>query len=162
MNSNSAGGDVSVTGIEPQLWVEGASAAVTFYRSAFEAVVLHQVGDGDDIVAQLAIGSARFWVTEASEDMRRFSPHAVGGATGRTLLVVDDPEAILRRAVDAGANELAPVSDEHGWRLGRIVDPFGHEWEIGKALIEWPPTQEHTGVTQGAVEFAHEEIVSNE
>ena len=73
-----------MAGIEPQLWVEGASAAVTFYRSAFGAVVLHQVGDRDDIVAQLAVGSARFWVTEAREDMRRFSPLAIGGTTGRT------------------------------------------------------------------------------
>ncbi len=56
-----------VIGIEPQLWVEGASSAVAFYRSAFDAEVLHQVGEGDDIVAQLAVGSARFWVTEASE-----------------------------------------------------------------------------------------------
>ena len=128
-----------MTGIEPQLWVEGAASAVAFYRSAFQAEVLHQVGDGDDIVAQLAVDSARFWVTEASQDMRRFSPRAAGGTTGRILLVVDEPEAFLRRAVDAGATETDPVSDEHGWRLGRIVDPFGHEWEIGKALIDWPP-----------------------
>jgi PhnB protein len=59
--------------------------------------------------------------------MRRFSPRAIDGATGRTLLVVDDPEAFLRRAIDAGAIESAPVSDEHGWRLGRIVDPFGRD-----------------------------------
>jgi PhnB protein len=129
-----------VTGIEPQLWVQGASAAVAFYQAAFGAEVLHQVGEGDDIVAQLVVGSARFWVTEASGDMRRFSPLAMGGSTGRTLFVVDDPEAFQRRAVDAGATELAPVSDEHGWRLGRIIDPFGHEWEIGQALVEWPPT----------------------
>src|SRR5665213_857784 len=107
-----------MTGIEPQLWVEGASAAVTFYCSAFGALVLHQVGDGDDIVAQLAVGSARFWVAEASGDMRRFSPLAIGGTTGRTLLVVDDPDATVRTAVDAGARELAPVGDDHGWRVG--------------------------------------------
>jgi PhnB protein len=55
------------------------------------------------------------------------------------LLVVDDPEAVLRRAVDAGASETSPVGTEHGWLLGRLTDPFGHEWEIGKPVVSWPP-----------------------
>ncbi len=55
------------------------------------------------------------------------------------LLVVDEPEAVLRQAVAVGATEESPVGDEHGWRLGRIVDPFGHEWEIGRPLGAWPP-----------------------
>ncbi len=130
-----------MTGIEPQLWVEGASAAVAFYQVAFDATVLHRVGDGDDIVAQLAVGDARFWVAEANETMGRFSPPAIGGATGRTLLVVDDPDAIVSQAVQAGASEKAPVGNEHGWLLGRIVDPFGHEWEIGRPLGVWPPNE---------------------
>jgi PhnB protein len=121
-----------MTSIQPELWVEGASAAVAFYQAAFGAVVVHCVGEGDDIVAQLAVGAAEFWVTEASDDLRRFSPGAIGGTTSRTLLVVDEPDAVLNQAVQAGATEIAPVSDEHGWRLGRIVDPFGHEWEIGR------------------------------
>lgn len=83
--------------IEPQLWVEGASAAVGFYEAAFGATILHLVGDGDDIVAQLSVGQARFWVTEANEDMRRHSPNSINGTTGRTLLVVDDPAPILKQ-----------------------------------------------------------------
>jgi PhnB protein len=128
-----------VTGIQPELWVDRASAAVEFYRVAFDAVVLHSVGGGDDIVVQLAVGDAAFWLAAASPDMKRFSPESIGGATGRTLLVVDDPGAVLKRAVAAGARQVAAVSDEHGWRLGRILDPFGHEWEIGHPLGEWPP-----------------------
>ena len=119
--------------------MEGASAAVAFYQAAFDAVVVHRVGQGDDIVAQLVVGSAEFWVTEASADMRRFSPLAIGGTTSRTLLIVDDPDAVLNQAVRTGATEIAPVSDEHGWRIGRIADPFGHEWEIGRPLGVWPP-----------------------
>jgi PhnB protein len=79
-------------------------------------------------------------VAAAGPDRGRFSPLAIGGATSRTLLVADDPGAVLRRAIDAGATEKSPVRDEHGWRLGRIVDPFGHEWEIGKPIGPWPPT----------------------
>jgi PhnB protein len=128
-----------VTSIQIELWVDGASEAVAFYQAAFDAVVLHRVGHGDDIVAQLAVGGAEFWVSEASEDMQRFSPRAMGGATGRVLLVVDEPAAVLDQAVRAGATEIAPVANEHGWRLGRVVDPFGHEWEIGRPLGVWPP-----------------------
>jgi PhnB protein len=132
-------GSSGATGIQPELWVDRANAAVEFYKTAFGAAVLHHVGEGDDIVVQLAVGDAAFWVTAASPDMKRFSPESIGGATGRTLLIIDDPSAVLAQAVSAGAREVAAVSDEHGWRLGRIVDPSGREWEIGRPLGEWPP-----------------------
>ncbi len=121
-----------MTRIQPELWVHRAGAAVAFYQTAFGATVLHRVGEGDDIVAQLAVGDAAFWVASASSSRKRYSPEAIGGATSRTLLVVDDPHAFLKQAVGAGATEASPIADEHGWRLGRIVDPFGHEWEIGR------------------------------
>jgi PhnB protein len=123
--------------IEPELWVDRAATAVAFYERAFGATTLHRVGEGEDIVAQLAVGEARFWVGSAGGS--RLSPHAIGGATGRTLLVVGDPDDAVRRAVAAGARETSAVQDEHGWRLGRIVDPAGHEWEIGRPLGAWPP-----------------------
>ena len=69
----------------------------------------------------------------------RLSPRAIDGATSRTLLVVEDPGRAVRQAVAAGATESSPVSDEHGWRSGRVIDPFGHEWEIGTPLDAWPP-----------------------
>ena len=128
-----------MTSIQPELWVETPGEAVAFYEAAFGATVLHRVGDGDDIVAQLGVGEAAFWVAATSATMKRLSPHAIGGATSRTLLVVEDADSVLRQAVAAGARETSPVSNEHGWRLGRIVDPFGHEWEIGAPLGAWPP-----------------------
>ena len=128
-----------MTSIQPELWVERAGQAVAFYAEAFGARVLHLVGEGDDIVAQLAVGEAAFWVEAAAPGAGRFSPHAIGGATGRTLLVAGDPDAVLRQAVAAGATETSPAGDEHGWRLGRVVDPFGHEWEIGRPIGPWPP-----------------------
>jgi PhnB protein len=121
----------AMTSIQPELWVESPSEAVAFYEAAFGAIVLHRVGDGDEIVAQLAVGDAAFWVAGTSATLKRFSPRAVDGTTSRTLLVVEDPEQVVRQAVAAGATESSPVSNEHGWRLGRIIDPSGHEWEIG-------------------------------
>jgi PhnB protein len=55
------------------------------------------------------------------------------------LLVVDDPDALTAQAIAAGASEVRAVAEEHGWRLGRIADPFGHHWEIGRPLLPWPP-----------------------
>jgi PhnB protein len=129
-----------MTSIQPELWVENPGEAVAFYEDAFSATVLHRVGSGDDIVAQLAVGDAAFWVAGVSATMKRLSPRAIDGATSRTLLVVDDPDAVVRQAVAAGATETSPVGDEHGWRIGRIVDPFSHEWEIGMPLGAWPPS----------------------
>jgi PhnB protein len=121
-----------VTGIEPELWVNRAAAAVSFYEAAFGATTLLRVGDGNDIVVRLAVGDARFWVAAADTGMGRLSPEEVGGRTSRTLLVVGDPDAVVARAIGAGASETSPVVEEHGWRLGRIIDPHGHEWEIGR------------------------------
>ena len=129
-----------MTSIQPELWVENPGEAVAFYEAAFGASVLHRVGGGDDIVAQLAIGDAAFWVAGVSATMKRLSPRTIDGTTSRTLLVVDDPDAVVRQAVAAGATETSQASDEHGWRVGRIVDPFGHEWEIGVPLGAWPPS----------------------
>ncbi|QDP97070.1 VOC family protein [Microlunatus elymi] len=124
---------------QPQLWVERAGEAVEFYRSASGAIVLHRVGEGDDIVAQLRVGDASFWISAADPDSGRFSPAELNGGPSRTLLVVDEPDAVMSAAVAAGAIAKAGVDDEHGWRLGRIVDPFGHEWEIGRPIGPWPP-----------------------
>jgi PhnB protein len=71
--------------------------------------------------------------------MGRFLPASIGGATGRLLLIVDDPQVIASSAVAAGGTLGSPVRQEHGWLLGRLFDPFGHEWEIGRPLGTWPP-----------------------
>ncbi len=126
-----------MTSVEPELWVGDPSEAIDFYARAFGATVLHRIGDDNEIVAQLAVGAARFWVSNAGS--RRLDPRVVGGTTSRTLLVVADPDDIAANAVAAGAEQTSAVNDEHGWRLGRIVDPFGHEWEIGRPLGTWPP-----------------------
>jgi PhnB protein len=129
-------------GIQPELSVRRGRVAIRFYAAAFGAVEDYRVGGTDEhepVVAQLSVGGASFWVSDEAPSYGNFSPESVGGATTRILLVVEDPEAVVDRAVAAGATVLHPVSDEHGWRLGRIMDPFGHPWEIGRPLIDWPP-----------------------
>jgi PhnB protein len=114
--------------------------------SAFGAVEEYRVGGTDDheaVVAQFSVEGAPFWVADESPVRANHSPESLGGATTRMLLIVDDPEAMVRRAVAAGAAEVRRVSEEHRWLLGRVADPFGHHWEIGKPLIEWPPAPGH-------------------
>jgi len=126
----------------PQLSVRGGLAAVEFYRAAFGAEVVYQVGgtpENRGVVAQLSIEGAGFWVADESPVHDNFSPESVGGSTTRMLLIVDDPPAVIDRAVAAGATQVYPAAREHGWLLGRIHDPFGHHWEIGKPLVPWPP-----------------------
>ena len=125
-----------------QLSVRRGRAAVAFYEDAFGAVEVYRVGGTDDhdaVVSQLSVGDASFWVADESPEHANFSPESVGGGTVRLLLVVEDPDVAVERAVAAGAREVYPVSEEHGWQLGRIEDPFGHHWEIGKPLVPWPP-----------------------
>jgi PhnB protein len=127
--------------IRPQLSVRGGRAAIEFYRGAFGAVEDYRGGTDEDenVVAQLSVGNASFWVADESPPHGNFSPESLGGATARMLLVAEDPESVVDRAIAAGATEIYPVGEEHGWLLGRIQDPFGHDWEIGKPLTAWPP-----------------------
>jgi len=128
--------------VVPQLSVRGGLAALDFYRAAFGAEVVYQDGgttDNPSVVAELSIEGASFWVADESPEHGNFSPESVGGSTTRMLLIVDDPPAVIDRAVMAGAARIYPAAKEHGWLLGRVEDPFGHHWEIGKPLIAWPP-----------------------
>ncbi len=131
-----------MTSLLPQLSVRRGRDAIEFYRAALGAVEDYRVGgtgEHEAVVAQLSVGEASFWVADESPPHENFSPESVGGGTVRMLLIVDDPRAALERAVAAGAVEVRAVSEEHGWLLGRIADPFGHHWEIGKPLGDWPP-----------------------
>ena len=103
-----------------------------FYKAAFGASELYRVDGGG--VAQLSVSGAEFWVAEESPQHLNFSPESLGGCSVRMLLIVEDPASVCAQAVGAGATEVAPVADAYGWRLGRIVDPFGHHWEIGRPL----------------------------
>ena len=131
-----------MSSLAAQLSVRNGREAVEFYEAAFGAQVIYRVGGSDEhaeVVAQLSIGDSTFWVADESPEHLNFSPESVGGGTVRLLLTVDDPDAVVERAIAAGATEVAPVADDYGWRVGRIVDPFGHHWEIGRPLGVWPP-----------------------
>ena len=122
--------------LAPMLSVRRGAQAVEFYKAAFGATEILKLESPDGaVVAQLALGASEFWVADESPEHKNFSPESLGGATTRMVLTVDDPDAVHAQALAAGAAEVWPVQDQdYGWRVGRVADPFGHHWEIGKPL----------------------------
>ena len=121
--------------IAPMLSVRRGAEAVAFYKAAFGARELFKIEAPDGaVVAQLAVQTAKFWVSDESPPHRNFSPETLGGATARFVLVVADPTSVQAQALTAGAKQIWPVREENGWLIGRVADPFGHHWEIGKPL----------------------------
>jgi PhnB protein len=134
MGTDEARSSVKVT-LVPWLSVHNGARAVEFYKRAFGAVeVFHMEDPGGSLVSRLSIQGAEFWLSDESPQHGNFSPKTLKGATARMVLTVADPDGIFARAVAAGAAEVHPVANEHGWRMGRVVDPFGHHWEIGFEL----------------------------
>jgi PhnB protein len=127
------------TTIAPWLSVRGGTRAVEFYKTAFGAEQVYRIEDPDgNVVARLSVGGAEFWLSDESPEHDKLATTASTGNTVRMILTVSDPDALFQRAVAAGAEVVYPVSEGHGWRVGRIADPFGHHWEIGRPVEPSP------------------------
>ena len=124
------------TTVAPMLSVRNGAQAIEFYKAAFGAQVLFRVdAEGGAVVAELSAGESVFWLADESPEHQNFSPESLGGSSVRMVMTCEDPDAAFQQAVAAGANAVYPVEDRpYGWRLGRVVDPFGHHWEVGKPL----------------------------
>jgi len=122
--------------IAPWLSVRQSAKAVEFYKMAFGATEAFRLDAPDGaVVARLSVDGAEFWLGDESPQHHNFSPESLGGkGTVRMVLTVADPDAVFKRAVKAGATEVVPMQEMYGWRVGRVVDPFGHHWEIGREL----------------------------
>jgi PhnB protein len=122
--------------IAPWLTVRESARAVEFYKAAFGAKEVYRLDAGDSVVARLSVNGAEFWVGDESPEHYNFSPDSLNGSSVRIILTVADPDAAFARARAAGAAEIYPVGEEHGWRIGRVKDPFGHHWEICRPPAE--------------------------
>ena len=121
--------------VAPMLSVRNGARAVEFYKAAFGATEVFRIESPDGaVVCRLSVEGAEFWVSDESPENANYSPESLGGGTVRMILTVPDPDAMFARAIDAGARSVVPVKEDYGWRLGRVVDPFGHHWEIGHPL----------------------------
>lgn len=122
--------------LTPMLSVKNAVEAIEFYRGAFDAVEQARfTAPTGHVVAELAIDGLRFFVVDENPEAFNLSPRSLDGTTVRINLIVDDPDATAAQAVGAGASEIFPVADQpYGFRQGRVADPDGHHWLIGKPL----------------------------
>ncbi|UOQ44728.1 VOC family protein [Halobacillus salinarum] len=118
--------------LAPWLSVDNASIAMSFYKEAFmvSEQYLLRGDDGSPVIAQLSFGGAEFWIQEDPVS----SPDSEKQGSVRMIITVQNPDSMFERALTAGAIEISSLKDEHGWRVGRIEDPFGHHWEIGRQL----------------------------
>jgi PhnB protein len=116
-------------------WISVPVGGINFYKSAFGATeVYHHDGPSGGVVVRLSVNGAEFWLSQESPEHTSPASGPIGGGNVRLILTVSDPDALFARALKAGAKEVYPVSEGHGWRIGRIADPFGLHWEIGHPL----------------------------
>ena len=123
------------TSIQPWLSVANSAEAGAFYKEAFGAVETYRMETPDGgLVLRLSVDGAEFWISGQSTGSDESNPPAVKQELVRIILTVENPDALFEQAVKAGATEVFPVGEDFGWRLGRLTDPFGLDWEIGKPL----------------------------
>src|SRR5882724_8241124 len=135
MSKDAGTGTSVVCSVAPMLSVRNGAGAVEFYKSAFGASEVYRVEDpGGAVVSRLSVAGAEFWLADEAPEHANFSPESLGGGSVRMILTVQDPDAMVARAIAAGARVVVAVEEAYGWRLGRVVDPFGHHWEIGRPL----------------------------
>lgn len=121
----------------PQLYIRKGIYDIEFYKKAFGAVELRRFmnDDGTYHVSELSIDGVLFHLHEEKPGAGQFTPEKINGTTVLIGLFVSDVDAVMNRAVAAGATLLSPAQDyDYGYRQGEIKDPFGHHWLIEKNI----------------------------
>jgi PhnB protein len=127
--------------VMPHLIVDGASAAIDFYRSVFAATERMRMPAPEDKIghAELQIGDSVIMLADEFPDMDARGPKAVGGTAVTLYVYVEDVDGVFARAVEAGAKALRPVEDRfYGDRSGQFEDPFGHRWDVATHVEDVP------------------------
>src|SRR5438093_10646998 len=127
MNNHAGAGTSVGCSVAPMLSGRNGARAVEFYKLAFGAIEVYRVEDpGGSVVSRLSVDGAEFWLGDESPEHGNFSPESLGGGSVRMVLTVADPDAVFLRARAAGAEEVHPVREQHGWRVARAVGRLGH------------------------------------
>jgi PhnB protein len=119
--------------ITPYLSIKGAADAIAFYTKAFGAREIMRMAQPDGRVghAELQIGDSRVMLADEFPEMNFRSPQSIGGTPVTLHMYVEDVDAVVARAVAAGARVTQPVEDKfYGDRSGSVTDPWGHVWHV--------------------------------
>ena len=130
--------------VVPYLCVDGAAAAIDFYRAVFGATERMRMSEPDGRLghAELVIGSAVIMLSDEFPDLGILGPKAIGGTPVTMSLYVENVDEVYARAVDAGATALRPVTNQfYGDRAGRFEDPFGHRWSVATRIEDLSPQE---------------------
>ena len=131
-------------GATPYLIVKGAADALEFYKKAFGATeIMRMPGPGGTVGhAEIRIGTAIIMLADEFPEMNHKSPQSLGGTPVSMLVYTDDVDALVNRAVAAGAKALTPVENKfYGDRSGSLEDPFGHQWHLSTHVEDVPPDE---------------------
>jgi PhnB protein len=126
------------------LAVDDARQAIDFYKKAFGASERGVMPgpDGKVAHAELQIGDSVVMLSDPFEQSPLRSPNQRGGATSALFMYVEDVDAALQKAVDAGATLAAPAEDMFwGDRYGKVTDPSGHEWQLATRIEDLSPEE---------------------
>jgi PhnB protein len=131
--------------VTPYLIVAGAAEAIDFYESVLGAAQRGErmtTPDGKVGHAELTLGDSLIMIADESHDWGAIGP-VKGQATGVTIHVyVEDVDKAFAKAIDAGATEIQPVTDQfYGDRSGQFEDPWGHRWNIASHVEDVPPEE---------------------
>jgi len=124
------------TTLAPWLTVPNGAKALDFYKAAFNAVETYRLETADGLVVKLSVNGAEFWLSSGNTKQENSDVQSLTSENIRMILTVSDPDTLFANALAAGASEVFPIGEEHGWRLGRLVDPFGLHWEIGHPVSQ--------------------------
>jgi PhnB protein len=132
------------TSITPYLTVDDGKGAIEFYKRAFGATERGMMAapDGRIAHAELQIGDAVLMLSDKFPQFACDAPKELGGTTVAIFLFVEDVDAVVRAAADAGAEiTMEPEDQFWGDRLGQVVDPFGHVWQIATRVEDLAPEE---------------------
>ena len=124
---------INSTHFAPQLYIKNGTTDISFYEKAFGAIELMKLTneDGSIHVAELSIDGAIFHLHEETSNPGHFDPQRHSGTTVLIGLFVPDVDAVMNKALQAGAIVLSHAQTyDYGYRQGEIKDPFGHVWMI--------------------------------
>jgi PhnB protein len=132
------------TAVTPYLTISGAAAAIDFYKKAFNAEESYRLNSPEGKVAhaEIRIGGAVIMLHDEMPEWKALSPKTIGDSASSLMLYVKDADAVVKRAVDAGAKLTMEVADQfYGDRCGGITDPFGHKWSIATHIEDLSPEE---------------------